>query len=125
MRLILFFILLLSLGCQKQETIEGGVDITGQWLQTSRNQIQANYVPTSRFGDFDYGLIFFDNGTYIDRSESGICIGTDCLTENFNGSYQWLSADVIELTVDNYHGLSTRQYVVEKQSGGELVLRVK
>ena len=125
MRLFLFFILLLSLGCQKQETIEGGVDITGQWLQTSRNQIQANYVPTSRFGDFDYGLIFFDNGTYIDRSESGICIGTDCLTENFNGSYQWLSADVIELTVDNYHGLSTRQYVVEKQSGGELVLRVK
>lgn len=125
MRLFLFFILLLSLGCQKQETIEGGVDITGQWLQTSRNQIQANYVPTSRFGNFDYGLIFFDNGDYIERSESGICIGNDCLTENFNGSYRWLSADVIELTVDNYHGLSTRQYVVEKQSGGELVLRVK
>ena len=125
MRLFLFFILFLSLGCQKQESIEGGVDITGQWLQTSRNQIQANYVPTSRFGNFDYGLIFFDNGTYIDRSESGICIGADCLTENFNGSYRWLSADVIELTVDNYHGLSTREYVVEKKSGGELVLRVK
>ena len=125
MRLFLFFILLLSLGCQKQESIVGGVDITGQWLQTSRNQIQANYVPTSRFGNFDYGLIFFDNGDYIERSESGICIGNDCLTENFNGSYRWLSADVIELTVDNYHGLSTREYVVEKKSGGELVLRVK
>jgi hypothetical protein len=125
MRILLLLTFLGLLSCDKDQAVVGNDQILGQWLQTSKNQVEAQYVSTSRFGQFDYGLIFFDNGQYIDRSESGICIGDDCLTENFNGQYKWISADVIELTVDNYHGLSTRQYVVEKPSADSLVLKTR
>lgn len=125
MRILLFSFLIFLLSCSKDDATPVHPDIKGQWLQTGKNMIQAQYTQTSRFGEFDYGLIFFDNGDYIDRSESGICIGDDCLTENFNGQYKWISADVIELTVDNYHGLSTRQYVVERPAADRLVLKTK
>ncbi len=125
MRFLIISILFLLIGCTKDEQSTTQLDIKGQWLQTGKNLVQAQYTSTSRFGEFDYGLVFFDNGQYIDRSESGICIGIDCLTENFNGTYRWISSDVIELTVDNYHGLSTRQYVVEKPAVDQLVLKAK
>ena len=125
MRILLLLSIFSLLSCTKEEFAIGNDQILGQWLQTSKNQVEAQYVSTSRFGQFDYGLIFFDNGQYIDRSESGICIGDDCLTENFNGTYRWISSDVIELTVDNYNGLSTRQYVVERPAADKLVLKTK
>lgn len=125
MRFLLLLTIFSFLSCAKEEAAIGNEQILGQWLQTSKNQVEARYVITSRFSQFDYGLIFFDNGQYIDRSESGICIGDDCLTENFNGTYRWISTDIIELMVDNYHGLSTRQYVVETPAEGELVLKMK
>lgn len=125
MRFLIISILFLLIGCTKDEQSTTQLDIKGQWLQTGKNLVQAQYTSTSRFGEFDYGLVFFDNGQYIDRSESGICIGIDCLTENFNGTYRWISSDVIELTVDNYHGLSTRQYAVEKPAVDQLVLKAK
>lgn len=95
--------------------------LLGKWLETS-NFGQLEYKKTTRFGDFEKGLVFYDDGTLIGRSESSICIGDECLMENYNGRWERTSESSLNFNVESLKGQQNLHYQIIEMSKDRLVL---
>lgn len=127
MRILFALWLSLILSCSDQETINGSSvadQLTGRWLEISDfgNTI---YEKTSRYGDFEKGLVFFEDGSLIGRSESSICIGENCLMENYKGSWTLETDDKIIIEVESLKGNQRYSAQIISISSDSLVLRRK
>lgn len=109
MRIQILALLIISLlSCNKSaEESAKTIDqkIFGRWLETALTFQHTQYTRSARFGEYERGLVIFDDGSMIERSEGGICIGEYCLMENYYGTYTY-DADQNQLKVNvvNYSG---------------------
>lgn len=126
MRINLFFLIVLIFwACQKETDVIRHPEIVGQWRRTAVNFQQSKYEQASRFDAYDFGLIFFGNGRFTEKSESGICIGEKCLTQDYYGHYTWTGEAELVLKITNYHGYSEKKYdiVIDKDSVLTLIFK--
>ncbi|MBK8699663.1 MAG: hypothetical protein IPN29_08985 [Saprospiraceae bacterium] len=122
-RLLIFSFLWTALSCGNEvETIQADSQIMGKWIQRSSTLVEAKLERTSRFDTFDKGFTFFEDGTFIERSDGGICIGENCIMEDYYGTMEWLDADMIRLRVTNFRGPSDLTYTFQITPVQQLIL---
>jgi hypothetical protein len=101
--------------CNKTEEIKApSIDqrIYGRWLQSTANFEGTTFIRSDRFGEYEKGIVVFEDGTIIERSEGGICIGEYCLMENFYGTYTYDSSkNALNIKVTNFSG--PQKYTLE------------
>jgi hypothetical protein len=112
MKVHLLAILMIGLvSCNKSEEASvKAIDqkIFGRWLETALTFQHTQYIRSTRFGEYERGLVIFDDGTLIERSEGGICIGEYCLMENYTGTYSYdANQNHLKVSVVNYSGPQT------------------
>ncbi len=104
---LILFTMLLFASCTETEVQEiTPLDnrIIGRWLLIDSSGLERLYSRTTRYGQFDYGYTFFDDESLVERSESGLCVGVNCITEDFVGVYKNLGNNNINVNVKNLKG---------------------
>ncbi len=105
-KIIYFFACLIVLSCTKENPkTEANLDslVFGNWTLENENFEGASYIRSARFGEYEKGLVLFDDGTMIERSEGGICIGEYCLMDNYYGTYS-SNKNTLNIKVNNFAG---------------------
>jgi hypothetical protein len=96
----------------------------GRWLQVS-DFGEVIYTKTTRFGEYEKGLVFFEDGSLIGRSESSICVGPNCLMENYNGTWMRKSEQTLSISVESLKGLIKQEYTIVELNDEKLILKME
>ncbi len=101
-------IVFLFFSCKKEEVnsvVKIDPRIYGRWLEKSATFESTQYIRTDRFGEYEKGLVVFDDGSLIERSEGGICVGEYCAMDNYYGTYTFDAAkNILRVKVTNFSG---------------------
>jgi hypothetical protein len=124
---IVMAVFLCLLSCEKEtatpEALGGQDGIVGTWVEdTLRGDVKTLY----RAGELDqdrYGFVIGEDGSYLERKNSGWCATPPIAYDNFEGSWTALSDSLLSITVGYWGG--TMSYQIRILSVDELHLDIR
>ena len=128
MKRILILLLVVALGSCEKEFLEAdalgdNASIVGTWVETGT---QEDILHLTRQEDLDpalYGFIIGEDGSFVERKNSGWCATPPITYENFEGTWKAVSDSLLEITVGYWGGSMTYQMRIISLSGNDLAIR--
>lgn len=114
-KLILFILLVLSaaMACKKDEfKIDRDNLLIGTWINTNSVYDTVVYSRIGKFTD-SYCIRFNDDGSVLERRNSGFC-GTPPITyADYNGSWRLINDTIMEVRSEYWGGITVNKYDIE------------
>ena len=126
-KLLLMLLVLVSISCEKElvdtEALGENVAIMGTWIENGYEEDLTLLKRGDQLDPSKYGFTLEENGSFIERKNSGWCGTPPIAYENFEGSWVALSDSLIEITVAYWGGTMTYQMRVVSLGTEELRIR--
>jgi len=125
----LVFLMLMGLlfSCEKElfelDSLGENVGIVGTWIQEG---YQGDTTLLRRAGDLDehkYGFTIQEDGTFVERKNSGWCGTPPIAYANYEGAWEALSDSLLSITVDYWGGVMTYQIRIVSLNAEDLAIR--
>lgn len=105
------------------------VGVVGTWVEyadLSMPPVEDGITRLSRSEEFDpdhYGFAFFEDGTFLERKNSGWCGTPPIAYDNFEGTWNSISDTLIDITVAYWGGTLTYQMWIVSLDADQLGIR--
>ena len=126
-RLVFLLLLVLLAACEKEfldaEALGANAGIVGTWISDG---YVGDTTLMKRAGELDevkYGFTIMEDGTFIERKNSGWCGTPPIAYANFDGSWEAVSDSLLGVTVGYWGGMMT--YQIRIVSVTEMNLAIK
>ena len=126
-QLVFLIVVLLMISCEKEsmemDALGSNASIVGTWVEDGQ---QGDTLFLQRSGDFDnqkYGFTINDDGSFIERKNSGWCGTPPISYDNFEGSWEAVSDSLLDITVAYWGGMMTYQIRIVSLDAEELAIR--
>ncbi|MCK5691485.1 MAG: hypothetical protein KAI08_01510 [Bacteroidales bacterium] len=126
-QLVFFIVVLLLVSCEKDsmelDALGSNVSIIGTWIEDGQ---KGDTLLLQRSGAFDkekYGFTINDDGSFIERKNSGWCGTPPIAYDNFEGSWEAVSDSLLNITVAFWGGMLTYQIRIVYLDAEELAIR--
>ena len=125
----LAFLMLLGMlfSCEKElielDALGENVGIVGTWNQEGS---RGDTIFLKRAGDLDehsYGFTIQEDGTFIERKNSGWCATPPSAYANYEGTWEILSDSLLSITVGYWGGVMTYQIRIVSLNAEDLAIR--
>ena len=125
----LVFLMLMGMlfSCEKElielDALGENVGIVGTWNQEGS---RGDTLFLKRAGDLDeqsYGFTIQEDGTFIERKNSGWCATPPITYANYKGTWEVLSDSLLSITVDYWGGVMTYQIRIVSLNAEDLAIR--
>jgi len=128
MKQLVFFIgVLLLVSCEKDsmelDALGSNASIVGTWVEDGQ---KGDTLLLQRSGAFDkekYGFTINDDGSFIERKNSGWCGTPPIAYDNFEGNWEAVSDSLLDITVAYWGGMMTYQIRIVYLDAEELAIR--
>ena len=126
-RLVFLFIVILLASCEQDlleaDALGENAGIVGTWIH---NGYQGDTTLLKRASDLDklkYGFIIEDDGTFVERKNSGWCATTPISYSDFEGTWEVVSDSLLDITVAFWGGMMTYQIRIVSVDAGDLAIK--
>ena len=126
-QLVFFIVVLLLVSCEKAsmelDALGSNASIVGTWVEDGQ---KGDTLLLQRSGAFDkekYGFTINDDGSYIERKNSGWCGTPPIAYDNFEGNWEAVSDSLLDITVAYWGGMITYQIRIIYLDAEELSIR--
>ena len=126
-QLVFFIVVLLLVSCEKAsmelDALGSNESIVGTWVADEQ---MGDTLLLQRSGAFDkekYGFTINDDGSYIERKNSGWCGTPPIAYDNFEGNWEAVSDSLLDITVAFWGGMMTYQIRIIYLDAEELAIR--
>jgi len=126
-QLVFFIAVLLLVSCEKDsmelDALGSNAGIVGTWVEDGQ---KGDTLLLQRSGAFDkekYGFTINDDGSFIERKNSGWCGTPPIAYDNFEGSWEAVSDSLLDITVAYWGGMMTYQMRIVSLDPEELAIR--
>ena len=126
-RLVFLFLVILLASCEQDlleaDALGENAGIVGTWIE---NGYQGDTTLLKRAGDLDelkYGFIIKDDGTFVERKNSGWCATPPISYANFEGTWEAVSDSLLDITVAYWGGMMTYQIRIVSVDAGDLAIK--
>ena len=126
-QLVFFIAVLLLVSCEKDsmelDALGSNASIVGTWVDDGQ---KGDTLLLQRSGAFDkekYGFTINDDGSFIERKNSGWCGTPPIAYDNFEGSWEAVSDSLLDITVAYWGGMMTYQIRIVYLDAEELAIR--
>ena len=121
--LLILISIILIVSCSICTEPKSASDIYSVWVDYKDDYANPRVLTLSnKLDENKYGFIIESDGTFIERKNAGWCGTPPIYYENFNGSWKYISDDVLEITVDFWGGIDT--FKIEIVSIDEYELKI-
>ena len=126
-KIIILLVLSVLLSCEEDsleaDALGANSDIVGTWIEDGYEEDITLLKRAQILDDSKYGFTLKDDGTFIERKNSGWC-GTQPISyENFDGNWEAVSDSLIEITVGYWGGIMTYQLRIVSLDAEQLRVR--
>jgi hypothetical protein len=128
MNKILFLLMLvLMLSCEKEfleaDALGENSGIVGTWVEEGYKEDVLIMNRSEQLDNSKYGFIIQDDGTFIERKNSGWCATPPVTLDNFDGTWEALSDSLLNITVGYWGGTMTYQIRIVSLDQAQLSIR--
>ena len=121
--LLILISIILIVSCSICTEPKSASDIYSVWVDYKDDYANPRVLTLSnKLDENKYGFIIESDGTFIERKNAGWCGTPPIYYENFDGSWKYISDDVLEITVDFLGGIDT--FKIEIVSIDEYELKI-
>lgn len=126
-RLAFLIMMVLLASCGKEflmmDALGENVGIVGTWVD---NGYMGDTLLLYRAGELDsqnYGFTIHEDGTFVERKNSGWCGTPPIAYDNFEGTWEVVSDSLLDITVAYWGGMMTYQIRIISVDAQELSIR--
>ena len=126
-RVVFLMVLVLMVSCEQEsmelDALGSNASIIGTWIE---DEYKGDTLYLQRHGAFDmekYGFTINDDGTFIERKNSGWCGTPPIAYDNFEGNWEAVSDSLLDITVAYWGGMMTYQIRIIYLDAEELSIR--
>lgn len=126
-QLVFLIVVFLLVSCEKESmelaALGSNASIVGTWVDDGQ---KGDTLLLQRAGAFDkekYGFTINDDGSFIERKNSGWCGTPPIAYDNFEGSWEAVSDSLLDITVAYWGGVITYQIRIVYLNAEELAIR--
>lgn len=121
--LLILISIILIVSCSICTEPKSASDIYNVWVDYKDDYANPRVLTLSnKLDENKYGFIIESDGTFIERKNAGWCGTPPIYYENIDGSWKYISDDVLEITVDFWGGIDT--FKIEIVSIDEYELKI-
>ena len=115
------------LGCEEDfleaDAMGANADIVGTWIEDGYEEDITVLERAQKLDDSKYGFTLKEDGTFIERKNSGWCGTPPISYENFDGTWEAVSDSLVEITVGYWGGTMTYQLRIVSLDAEQLKVR--
>ena len=126
-KLIFLMVMVLLLSCEKEflelDALGANAGIVGTWVEEG---YRGDTTLLKRAGELDelkYGFTLNEDGTFIERKNSGWCGTPPIFYANYEGSWETVSDSLLNITVGYWGGMMTYQIRIVSMFGEDLAIK--
>ncbi len=129
MKKIVFLMLLgLLISCEKEvmelDALLGeNVGIVGTWIEEGYQGDTAYFNRSGELDKLKYGFTLKEDGSFIERKNSGFCGTPPISYANYDGTWEAVSDSLLSITVGYWGGMMTYQMRIVSMKGQGLAIK--
>jgi hypothetical protein len=120
-------LLVLLAACEKEfleaEALGANAGIVGTWISDGYLGDTTLMKRAGELDDENYGFTFQEDGTFIERKNSGWCGTPPIAYANFDGTWEVVSDSLLDITVGYWGGMMTYQIRIISVTGENLAMK--
>jgi len=126
-KLVFLIAVVLLISCEKEvlelDALGANVEIVGTWIEQEYKGDTALFKRAKELDDLKYGFTLGEDGSFIERKNSGWCGTPPISYANYDGTWEALSDSLLSITVGYWGGMMTYQMRVVSLKGEELAIK--
>lgn len=126
-KLIFFMGLVLLLSCEKElmelDALGANAGIVGTWVEEGYRGDTTLLKRAVKLDEVKYGFTLNEDGTFIERKNSGWCGTPPISYANYDGSWEAVSDSLLNITVGYWGGMMTYQIRIVSLLGEALAIK--
>jgi len=126
-KLIFLMVMALLLSCEKEflevEALGANAGIVGTWVEEGYRGDTTLLKRAGKLNEVKYGFTINEDGTFIERKNSGWCGTPPISYANYDGSWEAVSDSLLNITVGYWGGMMTYQIRVVSLNGEDLAIK--
>jgi len=126
-KLAFLMVIFVLVSCEKEllvmDALGENAGIVGNWIEEA---YQGDTVLLKRAGELDnvkYGFTINEDGTFIERKNSGWCGTPPIAYANYDGTWEAVSDSLLNITVGYWGGMMTYQIRIVSLLGEDLAIK--
>jgi hypothetical protein len=128
MRKLVFLIaMVLMISCEKEvlelDALGENVGIVGTWIEKAYEGDTAHFERARKLDDQKYGFTLGEDGSFVERKNSGWCGTPPISYANYDGTWEAVSDSLLSITVGYWGGMMTYQMRIVSLKGEELAIK--
>lgn len=126
-KLIFLMGMVLLLSCEKElmemDALGANVGIVGTWVREGYQGDTTLLKRAGKLSEVTYGFTINEDGSFIERKNSGWCGTPPISYANYDGSWEALSDSLLNITVGYWGGMMTYQIRIVSLQGEDLAIK--
>jgi len=126
-KLIFLMVMVLLLSCEKElmemEALGANAGIVGTWIEVGYQGDTTLLKRAGKLNEVKYGFTINEDGSFIERKNSGWCGTPPISYANYDGSWEAVSDSLLNVTVGYWGGMMTYQIRVVSLQGEDLAIK--
>jgi len=126
-KLIFLMVMVLLLSCEKElmemEALGANAGIVGTWIEEGYQGDTTLLKRAGKLNEVKYGFTINEDGSFIERKNSGWCGTPPISYANYDGSWEAVSDSLLNVTVGYWGGMMTYQIRVVSLQGEDLAIK--
>lgn len=122
--LIIVFLFVLN-GCKGLTCFQASNSLYGTWIKKGYQDSITVMEKAEKLDKSNYGFIIQRNGTFTERKNSGWCGTPPISYANYDGTWKYISDELLEIEVGFWGGKTTFQIEIILQTRNELHIKYR
>lgn len=126
-KLVFLILMVLLVSCGKEflelDALGANAGILGVWVEEGYKGDTALFKSASKLDDHKYGFSLGEDGSFVERKNSGWCGTPPISYANYEGSWEAVSDSLLSITVGYWGGVMNYQMRIVSLHGEELAIK--
>jgi len=125
--MLILMLTVLLFSCEKDlnesDALGENADLVGTWVENGYEGDLTLLKRSNNLEESNYGFTIEEDGSFVERKNSGWCGTPPIAYDNFEGNWEALSDSLIEITVGYWGGIMTYQMRIVTLDEKDLKIR--
>lgn len=126
-KMIFLMAMVLLLSCEKElmemDALGANVGIVGTWVGEGYQGDTTLLKRAGKLSETNYGFTINEDGSFIERKNSGWCGTPPIAYANYDGRWEAVSDSLLNITVGYWGGMMTYQIRIVSLQGEDLAIK--
>jgi hypothetical protein len=126
-KLALLFVMVILVSCEKEllemDALGENAGIVGTWIEEGYKGDTTLLKRAGKLNEDAYGFTLNEDGSFIERKNSGWCGTPPIAYDNYGGTWEAVSDSLLNITVGYWGGMMTYQIRIVSLSNEDLAIK--